>query len=211
MRQGSRVVSKYWKVAAAALLSVALAAPLSESTAAARTPAARAPVTGAPVTGAPAAGAPVTGAPAAELHDQGAVAEPVGERGLKYLVSDYQTRTPSKYTADSWAPFAKALTHAGRVAGDTSASTSAVADAKTALMSAAADLVAADEGTFQTITNNTFWNDTSGNPIYSQGGGVFRFGDTYYWYGVHYTGAELYRANPTRKYDGNVSFVSIPV
>lgn len=38
---------------------------------------------------------------------------------------------------------------------------------------------AADEGTFQTITNDTFWNDTSGNPIYSQGGGVFKFGDTY--------------------------------
>ncbi|GAB2595743.1 family 43 glycosylhydrolase [Streptomyces capparidis] len=78
-------------------------------------------------------------------------------------------------------------------------------------MTAAAELKAADEGTFQTITNNTFWNDTSGNPIYSQGGGVFKFGDTYYWYGVHYTGAELYRANPTRKYDGDVSFVSIPV
>jgi hypothetical protein len=40
----------------------------------------------------------------------------------------------------------------------------------------AADLEAADEGTFQTITNDTFWTDTSGNPIYSQGGGVFKFG-----------------------------------
>ncbi|MBV7700662.1 carbohydrate-binding protein [Streptomyces sp. TRM70350] len=133
------------------------------------------------------------------------------DRGLKYLVSDYQTRTPSKYTADSWAPFAKALTTAAGVADDTSATTSEVAAAKTALMTAAADLKAADEGTFQTITNDTFWNDTGGNPIYSQGGGVFKFGDTYYWYGVHYTGAELYRANPTRKYDGDVRFVSIPV
>ncbi|WP_425336464.1 family 43 glycosylhydrolase [Streptomyces afghaniensis] len=191
MRQRSRVVSKYWKLAAATLLSVALAAPLSASTAAAETPA--------------------TQSQAMELQDQGAAAGPVVDRGLKYLVSDYQTRTPTKYTADSWKPFAKALTAAADVAGDTSATTSEVADAKTALMTAAADLKAADEGTFQTITNNTFWNDTSGNPIYSQGGGVFKFGDTYYWYGVHYTGAELYRANPTRKYDGNVSFVSIPV
>ncbi|MFJ8716209.1 CBM35 domain-containing protein [Streptomyces violaceus] len=191
MRQRSRVVSKYWKLAAATLLSVALAAPLSASTAAAETPA--------------------TQRQATELQDQGAAAGPVVDRGLKYLVSDYQTRTPTKYTADSWKPFAKALTAAAEVAGDTSATTSDVADAKTALMTAAADLKAADEGTFQTITNNTFWNDTSGNPIYSQGGGVFKFGDTYYWYGVHYTGAELYRANPTRKYDGNVSFVSIPV
>uniref|UniRef100_UPI0040401C12 family 43 glycosylhydrolase n=1 Tax=Streptomyces sp. DG1A-41 TaxID=3125779 RepID=UPI0040401C12 len=133
------------------------------------------------------------------------------DRGLEYLVSDYRTRTPSKYTVASWKPFAKALRTAAAVADDASATTSDVAAAKTALMTAAADLKAADEGTFQTITNNTFWNDTSGNPIYSQGGGVFKFGDTYYWYGVHYTGAELYRANPTRKYDGDVSFVSIPV
>ncbi|MFF6914706.1 family 43 glycosylhydrolase [Streptomyces sp. NPDC012466] len=196
MKQRSRVVSTYWKVAAAALLSVALAAPLSAGTAAAETPAPK---------------TPATKTSATALQDQGAAAAPVVDRGLKYLVSDYRTRTPSKYTADSWKPFAKALTAAAGVADDTSATTSEVATAKTALMTSAADLEAADEGTFQTITNNTFWNDTSGNPIYSQGGGVFKFGDTYYWYGVHYTGAELYRANPTRKYDGNVSFVSIPV
>jgi hypothetical protein len=153
LRQTSRVVSKYWKLAAAALLSVALAVPLSASTAAAETS-------------------------ATELQDQGAAAGPVMERGLEFLVSDYRTRTPAEYTADSWAPFAKALTTAADVAGNASATTSEVATAKTALMTAAADLKAADEGTFQTITNDTFWNDTSGNPIYSQGGGVFRFGDT---------------------------------
>ncbi|MGC7101055.1 family 43 glycosylhydrolase [Amycolatopsis lurida] len=185
MRQPSRVASKSWKLAAAALLSVALAVPPSTSTAAE--------------------------APAPRLQDQGAAAEPVLERGLQFLVSDYQTRDPAKYTADSWAPFAKALTTAADVAGDTSATTSEVAAAKTALMTTADELKAADEGTFQTITNNTFWNDTSGNPIYSQGGGVFKFGDTYYWYGVHYLGAESYRANPTQKYDNQVSFVSIPV
>lgn len=170
----------------AALMSVALAAPLSASTTPAETP--------------------VT-----EARDQRVAAEPEVDRGLEFLVSDYETRVPTKYTADSWAPFAEALTTASDVADDTSATTSEVAEAKTALMTAAADLEAADEGTFQTITNNTFWNDTSGNPIYSQGGGVFKFGDTYYWYGVHYTGAESYRANPTRKYDNQVSFVSIPV
>ena len=51
------------------------------------------------------------------------------------------------------------------------------------------------------IRNDTFWKDTSGNNIYSQGGGVFKFGDTYYWYGVHYSGAETYAANPTKKND----------
>ncbi|PZG02107.1 hypothetical protein C1I99_04230 [Micromonospora deserti] len=132
-------------------------------------------------------------------------------RGLKSLVADYRTRSASGYSGDSWAPFAKALDSAASVAADASATAPEVAAAKTALVTAADNLVAADAGTFQTITNDVFWNDTSGNPIYSQGGGVFRFGDTYYWYGVHYTGAELYRANPTRKYDGDVSFVSIPV
>ncbi|GAA3663239.1 hypothetical protein GCM10022267_56840 [Lentzea roselyniae] len=147
---------------------------------------------------------------AATLIPLPAVAAPV-DNGLAHLVADYRTRLPAKYTTDSWAPFAKALTAASEVADDARASASEVAAAKTALMTAAGDLKAADEGTFQTITNNTFWNDTNGNPIYSQGGGVFKFGDTYYWYGVHYTGAELYRANPTRKYDGDVTFVSIPV
>jgi hypothetical protein len=177
--------------AAAALLSVVLAVPLSAGAAAGETP--------------------VTESLATGLRDQGVAAGHVVDRGLEYLVSDYRTRTPAKYTADSWAPFAKALTTAARVAGDRSATTSEVASAKTALMTAAAELEAADEGVFQTITNNTFWNDTSGNPIYSQGGGVFKFGDTYYWYGVHYVGAESYRANPTQKYDNQVSFVSIPV
>ncbi|MBE6847077.1 MAG: hypothetical protein E7503_02955 [Ruminococcus sp.] len=51
------------------------------------------------------------------------------------------------------------------------------------------------------IRNNTFWKDTNGNNIYSQGGGIFLFGDTYYWYGVHYSGAETYAANPTKKND----------
>jgi hypothetical protein len=132
-------------------------------------------------------------------------------RGLKRLVADYKTRSASRYTGGSWAPFAKTLNTAAGVAADPAAGASEITAAKTALMTAAGNLAAADEGTFQTITNNAFWNDTSGNPIYSQGGGVFKFGDTYYWYGVHYAGAELYRANPTKKYDGDVTFVSIPV
>ncbi|WP_158852576.1 CBM35 domain-containing protein [Saccharothrix deserti] len=149
-------------------------------------------------------------APAAEAAPvaEDAAADP---HGLKTTVADYRTRVPAKYTTDSWKPFAKALTTADGVAKNPSASATEAAAAKTALVTAAGDLEAADEGTFQTITNNTFWNDTSGNPIYSQGGGVFKFGDTYYWYGVHYRGAESYRANPTRKYDNEVSFVSIPV
>jgi hypothetical protein len=43
-----------------------------------------------------------------------------------------------------------------------------------------------------TIVNDTFWKDTSGEYIYSQGGGVLLVGDTYYWYGVRYGNAASY-------------------
>lgn len=43
-----------------------------------------------------------------------------------------------------------------------------------------------------TIVNDTFWKDTSGQNIYSQGGGVLRVGDTYYWYGVRYSNDASY-------------------
>lgn len=59
-----------------------------------------------------------------------------------------------------------------------------------------------------TIYNDTFWKDSSGRNIYSQGGGVFKFGDTYYWYGVHYKGAETYAANPSKK-NSDTGFVSV--
>jgi hypothetical protein len=46
------------------------------------------------------------------------------------------------------------------------------------------------------ITNDVFFKDDAGNPIYSQGGGIFKFGDKYYWYGVKYNGAVTYFGNP---------------
>ncbi len=49
------------------------------------------------------------------------------------------------------------------------------------------------------ITNDAFKLDTSGNPIYSQGGGIFKFGSKWYWYGVKYAEAPVYYANPTAK------------
>lgn len=52
------------------------------------------------------------------------------------------------------------------------------------------------------IQNDIFWKTKDGHPINSQGGGVFRFADPvsgklkYYWYGVHYKAADMYRNNP---------------
>jgi hypothetical protein len=59
-----------------------------------------------------------------------------------------------------------------------------------------------------TIVNDTFWKDTSGNPIYSQGGGIFKFNGTYYWYGVKYNGAVTYYNNPTAK-NSDTSFNAV--
>ena len=52
------------------------------------------------------------------------------------------------------------------------------------------------------IKNDVFWNTKDGQPIYSQGGGIFKFKDStgiekYYWYGVHYKEAETYRNDPS--------------
>lgn len=53
------------------------------------------------------------------------------------------------------------------------------------------------------IKNDSFWDTKKGKPIYSQGGGIFKFPDPetgeekYFWYGVHYKQAEIYRADPS--------------
>ncbi len=51
------------------------------------------------------------------------------------------------------------------------------------------------------IHNGTFWKDTAGTPIYSQGGGMLKVGDTYYWYGARYAEAVSYVKAPTARHD----------
>src|SRR4051812_16450723 len=58
------------------------------------------------------------------------------------------------------------------------------------------------------IENDTFWKDTAGTPIYSQGGGILKVGATYYWYGVKYNGAVTYAATPT-KLNSDTSFAAV--
>jgi hypothetical protein len=64
------------------------------------------------------------------------------------------------------------------------------------------------------IKNDVFWNTVDGQPIYSQGGGIFRFTDPksgkekYYWYGVHYKEAETYRNDPSITHARN-TFVAV--
>ncbi|MBC7389251.1 MAG: family 43 glycosylhydrolase [Opitutaceae bacterium] len=61
----------------------------------------------------------------------------------------------------------------------------------------------------QQIQNDVFWKDTDGNPIYSQGGGVLKVGNTWYWYGPKYNGAVTYYANPAGGKNSNSSFDAI--
>jgi autotransporter-associated beta strand protein len=56
------------------------------------------------------------------------------------------------------------------------------------------------------INNDSFYKDTSGNPIYAQGGGVFKFNGTWYWYGVKYNGAVTYYNNPSAGENADTSF-----
>lgn len=56
------------------------------------------------------------------------------------------------------------------------------------------------------IKNDVFWDTKDGKPIYSQGGGIFRFKDPktntekFYWYGVEYEEAVKYRKDPSVTY-----------
>lgn len=64
------------------------------------------------------------------------------------------------------------------------------------------------------IKNDVFWYTKNGLPINSQGGGIFKFADPltgekkYYWYGVHYAEADIYRNNPSVTQKG-VTFESV--
>lgn len=60
------------------------------------------------------------------------------------------------------------------------------------------------------IRNDSFWKDTAGNFIYSQGGGVILVDGTYYWYGVKYGGAVTYAAKPTSSND-DTSFAGVTI
>ena len=59
---------------------------------------------------------------------------------------------------------------------------------------------------YNTITNDTFFKDTDGNYIYSQGGCIQKFGDKYYWYGVKYKEADIYAKNPENGKAGNAAY-----
>lgn len=79
----------------------------------------------------------------------------------------------------------------------------ALAAAMAVTPAVAAQEATAGSGSFQRIENDRFWTAADSVPIYSQGGGIFRFADPatgeqrYYWYGVRYEEAEQYKQDPS--------------
>lgn len=72
----------------------------------------------------------------------------------------------------------------------------------------------ADAGSYN-IKNDVFWDTADGKPIYSQGGGIFKFKDPksgkekYYWYGVQYEEAVRYRKDPSVTYTKGNRFQAV--
>ena len=65
-------------------------------------------------------------------------------------------------------------------------------------------------GSYQNITNDAFYMTTGTTPIYTQGGGISKFGNTYYWYGIQYAQMATYYASPTAaNADGSSKFTAI--
>ena len=115
---------------------------------------------------------------------------------LKTLLGSADTYKASDYTAVSFAALTEAKTAAQAVYDNAEAADGEITQAYKALAEAIEALVPARKEGDADIQNDIFWRDTDGNIIYSQGGGIFQFGDTYYWYGVKYEEAEKYAKNP---------------
>lgn len=140
---------------------------------------------------------------------EAAVASLVSTAGLRELTADLSTRNAGDYDPTAWAEFEQAAAGALSTANDADASAAEVVAAKNRVQEASAALIPVDGGQFVPIQNNEFWKDTDGNPIYSQGGGVFKYGDTYYWYGVKYDGAVAYYNSPTKTYTDKFRAITV--
>lgn len=116
---------------------------------------------------------------------------------LKELLDEAGGLQAADYMAASYAELTEAKTQAQAVYDNVGAADNEITQAFKALRKAIDGLIPAKSEADADIQNDIFWRDTDGNFIYSQGGGIFRFGDTYYWYGVKYEEAEKYAQDPT--------------
>ncbi len=116
---------------------------------------------------------------------------------LKTLLDKAGTYNAEDYVASSFTTLTEAKTSAQAVHDNESATDKEITAAYKALQAAIDGLVPAKKAGDAKYQNDIFWYDTDGNVIYSQGGGIFKFDNKYYWYGVKYEEAEKYAKDPT--------------
>lgn len=125
-----------------------------------------------------------------------------GQAGFSGALSDGQGGAPIAAGGSGGAPSGGAgrgkAGSSGRGAGGAAGSSSTAGSGNTAAGGGASGA---------TIRNDVFWKDTANDPIYSQGGGVLKVGDTYYWYGVKYNGAPSYETS--LRLNSDTSFASV--
>lgn len=119
---------------------------------------------------------------------------------LQTLLTEAGTYKAEDYTTASFAALTTAKTDAQDVYDKVNATDKEVTQAYRKLQDAIDRLVKVKKEGDPDILNDVFWLDMDGNTIFSQGGGIFKFGDTYYWYGVKYEEAEKYVQNPKVSY-----------
>lgn len=119
---------------------------------------------------------------------------------LQTLLTEAGTYQAADYTASSFAALTTAKAEAQTVYDKANATDKEITQAYQKLQAAIDGLVKLKKEGDPNIQNDVFWLDTDGNTIFSQGGGIFKFGDTYYWYGVKYEEAEKYVQNPKVSY-----------
>lgn len=119
---------------------------------------------------------------------------------LQTLLTKAGTYQAADYTTASFAVLTTAKTDAQAVYDKAGATDKEITQAYQKLQDAIDRLVKVKKEGDPGILNDVFWLDTDGNTIFSQGGGIFKFGDTYYWYGVKYEEAEKYAKDPKVSY-----------
>ncbi len=119
---------------------------------------------------------------------------------LQTLLTEADTYKAADYTKVSFEALTAAKTNAQNIYDKADATDKEITQAYQKLQDAVDRLVKVKKEGDPDILNDVFWLDTEGNTIFSQGGGIFKFDDTYYWYGVKYEEAEKYVQNPKVSY-----------
>ncbi len=129
--------------------------------------------------------------------------------GLNAAIEKAEAVKNVDYTDESWMALQNAIEDAKKVAENAEATLEEIEAAIASLDVAIKGLTEKAVEIEADFVNDQFWQDTDGNTIYSQGGGIFEFDGKYYWYGVKYEEAEAYAKNPRQYYTKTDVFAGI--